>query len=125
MISRSNIICFAATKNAKLAKRFYQKILGLRLVEDGPYALVYNANGTMLRVQKVQHHTPARHTSLGWQVKNIRSEIKTLSKKGVRFEQYEGMVQDELGIWTTPDGAQIAWFLDPDGNTLSLTQWPD
>jgi catechol 2,3-dioxygenase-like lactoylglutathione lyase family enzyme len=110
--------------NAEAAKDFYQNILGLRLVEDSPFALVFDANGTMLRIQKVQEHVPANHTSLGWKVRDIRPQINGFVNKGVRFERYDRLPQDEAGIWESPSGARVAWFRDPDGNTLSLTQWP-
>lgn len=124
MLSNAQIICFAATKNAEAARRFYQDVLGLPIIEDSPFALAFDANGTMLRIQKVQEHTPAKHTCLGWQVSDIRSHIDALMHKGVRFERYARLPQDDLGIWASPSGALVAWFLDPDGNGLSLTQWP-
>ena len=124
MLNESRIVCFLATKNPEIAKEFYQDILGLKLIEDTPHALVFDANGTTLRIQKVREHTPAKHTSVGWEVNNIRANIEALLKKDVCFERYEGLQQDELGIWRTLDGAQIAWFKDPDGNILSLTQLP-
>jgi catechol 2,3-dioxygenase-like lactoylglutathione lyase family enzyme len=124
MLGNSQLIGFAATKHSELTKGFYRDVLGLRLMEDSAFAIVFDANGTMLRIQKVQEHVPAKHTTLGWRVGDIRSKIDELSKKGVRFERYERLPQDERGIWCTPDGAEVAWFKDPDGNTLSLTQWP-
>ena len=124
MLNESRIVCFLATKNPEIAKEFYQDILGLKLIEDTPHALVFDANGTTLRIQKDREHTPAKHTSVGWEVNNIRANIEALLKKDVCFERYEGLRQDELGIWRTLDGAQIAWFKDPDGNILSLTQLP-
>ena len=123
MLNKSKLICFAATTKPAKAKAFYAGTLGLSLVEDGPFALVFDANGTMLRVQKVRGLPPAAFTMLGWEVADIRSEIKRLRKKGVRFERYDGLPQDELGIWTTPDGSKVAWFNDPDGNILSLTEF--
>jgi hypothetical protein len=77
----------------------------------------------MLRVQKVQQFAPAQYTVLGWKVSNVRDEIEKLSSRGVRFERFEGVQQDDLGIWTSPAGGKIAWFKDPDSNTLSLTQF--
>ena len=103
---------------------FYRDVLGLALIEDSAFAIVFDANGTMLRIQKVSEHAPAKHTALGWRVDDIRQKIDALSKKGIRFERYDRLPQDDRGIWRTPDGADIAWFRDPDGNTLSLTQWP-
>jgi catechol 2,3-dioxygenase-like lactoylglutathione lyase family enzyme len=123
MLKTSKIICFTATANPARAKKFYRHTLGLSLVEDGPFALVFDANGTMLRVQKVGELHPATHTNLGWEVADIRATTKQLTRKGVRFERYEGLPQDATGVWTTPDGSQVAWFKDPDGNTLSLTEF--
>ena len=123
MLSTAKLVCFAATKNEEAARRFYSEVLGLSLVEDSPFALVFDANGTMLRIQKVQEHTPAKHTTLGWDVEDIRAEIGALLQRGVSFERFTGLPQDELSIWTAPSGALIAWFLDPDGNALSLTQF--
>jgi catechol 2,3-dioxygenase-like lactoylglutathione lyase family enzyme len=123
MLKKSKIIAFVATQQPARARKFYEETLGLRLVEDGPFALVFDVNGAMLRVQKVEKLVPATHTVLGWDVPDIPAEIKELSKRGVRFERFEGMPQDESGIWTTPQGAKVAWFKDPDGNTLSVTQF--
>ena len=125
MLKTSKAICFVATQHPARARKFYEKTLGLPLVDDGPFALVFDANGTMLRVQKVEELIPATHTVLGWDVPDIRATIKELRKRGVRFERFEGLQQDESGIWTTPQGAMVAWFKDPDGNTLSLTQFAD
>jgi catechol 2,3-dioxygenase-like lactoylglutathione lyase family enzyme len=123
MLKKSKVISFVATQHPSRARKFYEEMLGLTLVEDGPFALVFDANGTMLRVQKVEAFDPATHTVLGWDVPDIVAEIKALSKRGIRFERFEGLPQDESGIWTTPQGAKVAWFKDPDGNTLSLTQF--
>ena len=119
----SKIISFAATKDAARALEFYAGTLGLKLVSDDPFALVFDANGTMLRVQKVHELVLAKHTVLGWEVADIGAKTKELIKRGVRFERYDGLAQDESGVWTTPSGAKVAWFKDPDGNTLSLTQF--
>jgi len=123
MLNKSKLICFAATTKPAEAKAFYGDTLGLSLVEESPFAFVFDANGTMLRVQKVRELSPAGYTTLGWEVADIRSTIQRLSEKGVRFERYDGVPQDELGIWTTPDGSKVAWFKDPDGNLLSLTEF--
>jgi catechol 2,3-dioxygenase-like lactoylglutathione lyase family enzyme len=124
MLNNAEIICFAATKNPDAAKTFYGQVLGLQLIEDSPFALAFDANGTMLRIQKVREHIPAKHTTLGWTVTDIRASIDALVRKGVRFERYERLPQDEAGVWESPSGALVAWFLDPDGNGLSLTEWP-
>lgn len=123
MLKTAKLVGFVATAKAAAAKKFYRDTLGLRLVEDSPFAIVFDANGTMLRVQKVERVSPAGYTALGWDVVDISAEVKRLSQKGVRFERYEGMSQDDAGIWTSPSGARVAWFKDPDGNLLSLTQF--
>jgi len=121
-LGTSQLVCCAATTMPEKANEFYQDTLGLSSVADTPFAIVFDANGTMLRIQKVEHLTPAEHTLLGWKVDDIRATIEELTAKGVRFERFDRLPQDELGIWTTPDGSRVAWFKDPDGNTLSLTQ---
>jgi predicted enzyme related to lactoylglutathione lyase len=119
----AKIISFVATQNPVSARKFYEETLGLTFVSDDPFAIVFDANGTMLRVQKVHQLVPVRHTTLGWEVPDISAQIKELAKRDVRFERFDGLSQDELGIWTSPSGAKVAWFKDPDGNTLSLTQF--
>ena len=123
MLSDSKLICFAATRDAEGAKEFYQDVLGLKLTEDSPFALAFDANGTMLRLQKIADHKPPQNTVLGWHVVDISAKVEELVKRGVRFQRYSGMDQDPQGIWASPGGARVAWFNDPDGNTLSLTQW--
>ena len=115
------IVAFVATSSPAKAKRFYRDKLGLRLVEASPFALVFDAHGTMLRVTPVNKVATAGYTVLGWQVPEIVDAVKRLRKAGVRFERYDGMGQDKLGVWQSPSGARIAWFKDPDGNTLSIT----
>jgi len=115
------IVAFVATSSPAKAKRFYRDKLGLRLVEASPFALVFDAHGTMLRVTPVNKVAAAGYTVLGWQVPDIVDAVKRLRKAGVRFERYDGMGQDKLGVWQSPSGARIAWFKDPDGNTLSIT----
>ena len=123
MLNKSKLICFAATTRPAEAKAFYADTLGLSLVDDGPFAIVFDANGTMLRVQKVRGLPPRAFTALGWEVGDIRSTIERMRKKGVCFERYEGLPQDDWCVWTTPDGSKVAWFKDPDGNILSLTEF--
>jgi catechol 2,3-dioxygenase-like lactoylglutathione lyase family enzyme len=122
-LSDQSIIGFVATSDPDRAKKFYRDTLGLPLVsEEMPFALVFEAHGTMLRVTIVEKVVFAGYTVLGWQVPNIVAAAKALSQAGVRFERYSGMQQDELGIWSSPGGASVAWFKDPDGNTLSISQ---
>lgn len=122
MLENQPIIAFVATKNPPVSRRFYEDVLGLRFVADEPAALIFDTGeGVMLRVQKVDALHPHPFTALGWVVEDIRGTVEELKKRGVRFEKYEFLSQDDLGIWTTPDGAGVAWFKDPDGNVLSLT----
>ncbi|MDR7451569.1 MAG: VOC family protein [Armatimonadota bacterium] len=122
MLTTSKFIAFAATGDAARARNFYEQVLGLRLLADEPFALVFDANGVTLRVQKVQEVKPAPYTALGWAVSGIRSTVQALGGRGVAFERYPSLSQDDLGVWTSPSGARVAWFKDPDGNVLSLTQ---
>jgi catechol 2,3-dioxygenase-like lactoylglutathione lyase family enzyme len=122
VIELNKIVAFVATKDSAKAKPFYQDKLGLKFVSDDGFALVFETAGTMLRIAKVQDFTPAGFTILGWQVDAIEKVISELAKKGVTFERFPGMAQDELGIWSAPGGTKVAWFKDPDGNILSLAQ---
>ena len=122
MLARCDIIAFIATAHPEQARVFYSEVLGLPLPEDTPFALVFDANGTMLRIQKVKTLTQAGYTALGWHVGDIHEAMGALLNRGILFERYPGLPQDEQGIWTTPDGNKIAWFTDLDGNTLSLTE---
>lgn len=118
-----SIIAFVATCDPDRAMAFYRDTLGLRLVsEEVPFALVFDAKGAMLRVTIVKKLVPAGYTVLGWHVPDIITAARALQKAGVPFERYQGMQQDDLGIWTSPSGARVAWFKDPDGNTLSISQ---
>jgi catechol 2,3-dioxygenase-like lactoylglutathione lyase family enzyme len=123
MLNSSNVVAFVATSRPDEAKRFYEETLGLRLLTDDAFAVVFDANGVMLRVQKVQENSPPPYTVLGWDVADIHMTVEGLLRKGVRCERYEWLGQDEAGVWSAPSGAKIAWFKDPDGNTLSLTQF--
>jgi len=105
------------------ARAFYCDVLGLREVEETGFALVLDANGTELRLQKVAEIAPQPYTQLGWGVSDIEQTAAQLIDRGVTPNRYDFLEQDELGIWTTPDGAKILWFHDPDGNVLSLTQY--
>jgi catechol 2,3-dioxygenase-like lactoylglutathione lyase family enzyme len=122
MLGSSAVMAFVATRNPARAREFYGETLGLGLVSDDPYALVFDAHGTTLRVQKVNVLYPPSHTVLGFLVSNIEGIVDGLAARGVVFERYPGMPQDERGLWATPDGSKVAWFKDPDGNTLSLTE---
>jgi len=121
MLGSLNIVAFVPTKDAEKARAFYEGVLGLRFVNDDGFALVFDANGIMVRVARAQF-TPAQFTILGWQVKEIEKVVAGLQAKGVKFERFGFFEQDELGIWTAPGGSKVAWFKDPDGNVLSVAQ---
>ena len=123
MLGGAELIAFSATATPAEARAFYEGVLGLRLVADEPFALVFDANGVTLRVAKVTEVAPPPYTVLGWKVADIAAAVDVLSSRGAVFERFEGMEQDERGIWRSPGGARIAWFRDPAGNTLSLTQF--
>jgi len=125
-LSRYNVVGFVTIVDIERAKRFYRDTLGLTLVsEEPPFALVFNANGIMLRLGMGKELPPSHGTVLGWQVSDIESVVLDLQSVGVKFERYEYMKQDALGIWTTPTAARVAWFKDPDGNVLSISEHPE
>jgi catechol 2,3-dioxygenase-like lactoylglutathione lyase family enzyme len=121
MLGSIDIVAFVPTKDVEKAKAFYVNVLGLRFVKDDGFAMVLDANGIMVRVARAQF-TPAPFTILGWQVSDIDQIAKTLQEKGVQFERFGFFEQDPLGIWTAPTGDKVAWFKDPDGNILSVSQ---
>jgi catechol 2,3-dioxygenase-like lactoylglutathione lyase family enzyme len=121
-LEKASIIAFVATTDQARAREFYAKTLGLRLVSQDGFALAFDAGGTMLRVASVKELKPAGYTVLGWLVPDIATAIRDLAAKGVSFQRFGFFEQDELGVWCAPSGAKVAWFLDPDGNTLSLTE---
>jgi catechol 2,3-dioxygenase-like lactoylglutathione lyase family enzyme len=125
MLGSRPIIAFVPTAHPGRTREFYEETLGLRFVSEDAFALVFDANGVMLRVvnvSSVPNHRPAPFTILGWTVLDIEGTVRELQGRGVRFERYPGMEQDLLGIWTSPSGARIAWFKDPEGNVLSVTE---
>jgi catechol 2,3-dioxygenase-like lactoylglutathione lyase family enzyme len=117
-----SLVTFLITTNADAALSFYRDTLGLRFLRDDGFALVFDLGGAMLRIAKVPEFTPAQHTVLGWEAKDIAATIGDLVAKGVAFTRFPNMGQDELGICTFPNGDRVAWFKDPAGNVLSLSQ---
>ena len=125
-LGKFNIVAFAAIVDTERAKSFYRDTLGLRLLmEEPPFALVFDANGIMLRLAMGKELPSNPGTVLGWQVPDIESAVRDLVGAGVRLERYEFLKQDESGIWTSPTGARVAWFKDPDGNVLSVSEHPE
>jgi len=121
----SPVVTFIPVTDAPTALAFYRDKLGLTLIQDeAPFALVFDVNGIMLRVTPVGEFTPQPFTILGWAVADIESTVGALVAAGVTFNRYPGMNDTHpLAIWQSPSGAQIAWFTDPFGNVLSLTQF--
>jgi catechol 2,3-dioxygenase-like lactoylglutathione lyase family enzyme len=123
MLESCDVIAFAAAADLNRARAFYEHVLGLPVTDHTEFACVFDAHGTMLRVTAVPAVAKPGYTVLGWDVPDITAAVRELSGKGVTFLRYDMMDQDEDGIWTTPGGDRVAWFGDPDGNTLSLTQF--
>jgi catechol 2,3-dioxygenase-like lactoylglutathione lyase family enzyme len=123
MLSKSSLVGFVGVSDLDRAQRFYGGTLGLEVRDERPYALVADVGGTMLRITAVGEPDPRPYTILGWAVPDIAAAVDDLAGRGVEFTRYEGMGQDDRGIWTAPSGAKIAWFPDPDGNNLSLTEF--
>lgn len=124
MLETASPIAFIATANPDRARSFYADTLGLPLRSEDDFSLVFDLNGVPLRVQKVRELQPQPFTSLGWQVADASRMVAALAGRGIAFERYPFLKQDVEGIWDAPGGARIAWFKDPDGNLLSLTEVP-
>ncbi|HEX6494420.1 MAG TPA: VOC family protein [Acidobacteriaceae bacterium] len=119
------LIGFIPTRDGDAARAFYETKVGLRCVSDDQFAIVFQSGVNLIRVARTGSFTPPPFTILGWDCSNIEQTVRELTARGVTFERYDYMgPQDELGIWTAPGGAKVAWFKDPDGNTLSLSQIP-
>jgi catechol 2,3-dioxygenase-like lactoylglutathione lyase family enzyme len=125
MLGDYEVMAFVGTTQPERAKAFYGEVLGLKLVEDAWWAIVYEVGGRHLHIEKARDKfTPVPFTALGWKVPDIKATVEKLAKKGVKFERFPELQHDAAGIWASPDGAaEVAWFKDPDGNTLSLTQF--
>ncbi len=123
MLAKANLVAFVPTTDLPRARAFYVDVLGLTVTADTPFACVLNAGGTMLRVTPVESLPARPYTVVGWAVDDIAATVRNLGGHGLAFSRFDGVDQDRLGIWTAPGGDQIAWFVDPDGNTLSLTQF--
>jgi catechol 2,3-dioxygenase-like lactoylglutathione lyase family enzyme len=122
MLEARNLMAFVAVTDGKVARAFYEGTLGLAVAFEDDFSLIVQTPNVTLRVLKVKALTPQPFTVLGWAVDDVASAVDQLAQRGVKFERYPGMEQDERGIWTAPSGARIAWFQDPFGNLLSLTQ---
>jgi catechol 2,3-dioxygenase-like lactoylglutathione lyase family enzyme len=123
MLGDADLMAFVSVTDLDRARAFYEGVLGLVVTEQNPVAVVVDAAGTMLRITQAPEVTPPGYTVLGWRVDDIARSVGDLAGRGVSFTRYDGMGQDDLGVWTTPGGDKVAWFTDPDGNVLSLTQF--
>jgi len=122
MLGATDVIAFVPTTDSAKARAFYEGVLGLQFISDDGFALVFSANRIMLRVIRAQQFTPVQYTILGWRVKQIADVVAQLETRGVHFERFGFFEQDDLGIWKAPNGDKVAWFKDPDGNVLSLSE---
>ena len=122
MLAASKIIGFVPTRDSKAAREFYEGKLGFQFVSDDPFALVMMAGDTMIRIAKAKDFTPAPYTVMGWEAQDIEALVRWLTARGIVFEKYPFIQDQELGIWTAPGGDKVAWFKDPDGNVLSVSQ---
>ena len=122
MLGSTNIVAFVPITDGEKARAFYEGVLGLRFISDDGFATVFEANGIRIRAAKMKEVKPAQFTVLGWEVSGIEDKVRALQAKGVKFEVFGFFKQDELGIWTAPTGDKVAWFKDPDGNILSVSQ---
>jgi catechol 2,3-dioxygenase-like lactoylglutathione lyase family enzyme len=122
VLNSARLMAFVPIRDSKKSRSFYEGVLGLRFISDDSFALVMDSNGVTVRLAKPGDFKPAGFTVLGWEVSKIEQAVGELENKGVRFEKFPGLPQDEHGIWTAPGGAKVAWFKDPDGNILSVSQ---
>jgi catechol 2,3-dioxygenase-like lactoylglutathione lyase family enzyme len=123
VLERAALVAFIPVLDISVARAFYVSTLGLAVVEDSPFALVVDANGTHVRITPVPDLRPQPFTICGWEVADIEETVTELGARGVTCTRYEGMDHSASGVWTSPSGDFVAWFVDPDGNTLSLTQF--
>lgn len=124
MLASARLVAFVATTDLARARAFYEGVLELTLVEQTAFACVFTSGGTTLRVTLADEVAAAPYTVLGWTVPAVAEAVSALAEQGVESARYPALVQDELGIWTSPAGARVAWFHDPDGNVLSVSS-PD
>jgi predicted enzyme related to lactoylglutathione lyase len=122
MLSAQKIVGFVPSTDFKRSKTFYEQALGLEFVYQDEFAVVFKSGGNMIRISGSRDYMPAPHTILGWEVDDIESIANRLKESGVTFEKYSFLKQNDIGIWDAPGGARVAWFKDPDGNVLSISQ---
>lgn len=124
MLASGKLVGFVPTTDYEKARAFYEGKLGFEFISLDQFALVVKVGGHMIRIGKMPNFTPLQGTILGWEVDNIVAVVGWLKDRGVPVEKYPFVQDQELGIWTAPGGARIAWLKDPDGNILSVSQHP-
>ena len=123
MATLGTLMAFIPTRDGDAARVFYEKKVGLRFISEDQFAVIFQSGANTIRISRTGSFTPAPFTILGWESSDIEQDVRDMTARGITFERYNYMgPQDELGIWTAPSGARIAWFKDPDGNTLSIGQ---
>jgi len=123
MAALGTLMAFIPTRDGDAARVFYEKKVGLRFISEDQFAIIFQSGANTVRITRTGSFTPAPFTILGWESSDIEQDVRDMSARGIIFERYDYMgPQDKLGIWTSPSGAKIAWFKDPDGNTLSIAQ---
>jgi catechol 2,3-dioxygenase-like lactoylglutathione lyase family enzyme len=120
MLTDEKLVGFLATADPEAARAFYEGVLGLPFAGDHGPLLAFDWGRGRLMLQKIDKVTPPHGTALGWNVADLRAAVRALAERGVAFERYDSMQQDELQIWSPVPGEGVAWFKDPDGNLLSL-----
>jgi catechol 2,3-dioxygenase-like lactoylglutathione lyase family enzyme len=124
MLVSAPVTAFLATALPQRAAAFYGETLGLRRISEDQFALVFDLHGAELRIQKVERFAPQPFTVLGWRVEELGLVVASLTSRGVAFERFPGLTQSAEGVWRAPSGAAVAWFRDPDGNLLSVAEYP-
>lgn len=122
MIAEGTPVAFLPCRDPGASRAFYEDTLGLELMAEDGFALTFDAGGTPVRLTRVPSHEPAPYTIFGWEVDDLAEAVAELGKRGVELARFEGLEQDDRGVWTAPDGTRVAWFRDPDGNVLSVTE---
>lgn len=121
MLALAKLIGFVPTKDYDRARAFFEGKLGCNFVGLDQYALVVLCGDHMIRIVKMPNFTPSQATVLGWEVADVPAVVNWLASRGVSTEKYPWVADKKSGIWTTPNGDQVAWFKDPDGNVLSVS----
>jgi len=123
VLTNAKLMAFVPTGDTVAARAFYERVLGLKFLDEDSFAVTVDANGIRVRLVRIEKHEPAQFTILGWEVADIEKAVSDLEGRGVTFAQFGMPNQDARGIWSAPGGAKVAWFRDPDGNILSVTEF--